>query len=190
MDELKTTKVARVNEVDILVFENEGDKKVAIKPICQILGIDEDAQRRKLKEDPILSSVAVLSTATGADGKQYEMVTIPFKYVFGWLFRIDSRNVKDEAKESVLKYQLACYDVLYHHFTLYTEFVEHKQKAIDSQLEICESARYGFKNAKNILEGANTQLNKLRKLTLADYDAETCQFKLFTDEQQKGGVNE
>ncbi|MGD9930143.1 MAG: phage antirepressor N-terminal domain-containing protein [Mangrovibacterium sp.] len=71
-----------------------GEKRVAIKPICQAFGIDIDSQRKKLKNDFILSSVVKLSLTTGSDGKQHEMVTIPFRYVFGWLFRIDSRNVK------------------------------------------------------------------------------------------------
>lgn len=189
MSEPKTTKIARINDVDIVIIDN-GERRVAIKPICQALGIDEDAQRRKLNDDPILSSTTVLSTAVGADGKTREMVTIPFKYVFGWLFRIDSRNVKEDAKEAVLKYQVMCYDALYRYFTMYAEFVEKKQQAIDLQLEICDSARSGFKNAKNILEGANGKLNKLRKLTLEDYDAETCQLKLFTIEEQKGESNE
>jgi len=189
MIETKTTKIARINDVDIVIIDN-GEKRVAIKPICQALGIDIDSQRKKLNDDPILSSVTVLSTATGADEKKYEMVTIPFKYVFGWLFRIDSRNVKEEAKESVLKYQIMCYDALYRHFTMYAEFVEKKQQAIDSQLEICDSARSGFKNARTILESATGRLNKLRKLTLEDYDAETCQLTMFTIEEQRGESNE
>ena len=174
---IKTTTVARINQVDILVIEN-GEKLIAIKPICKALGIDEDAQRRKLNDDPILNSVTVLSTATGADGKQYEMVTIPFKFVFGWLFRIDSRNVKDEARDAVLKYQVECYNALYDNFTRYAEFVELKQKRIEEQLEIEEIAKNNFKSAKSILDDAQSQLKILRKLTFENYDAENRQLKI------------
>jgi hypothetical protein len=111
----KITTVARVNQVDILVIE-DGDKLVAVKPICEALGVAYSSQLQKLKIDPILSSVVLLNNTTGADGKSYEMVTIPLKYVFGWLFRIDSRNVKEEVRENVLKYQTECYEVLYNRF--------------------------------------------------------------------------
>ena len=172
-----TTRIARINQVDIVVIEN-GEKRVAIKPICKALGIDESAQRKKLNEDPILNSVTVLSTATGTDGKSYEMVTIPFKYVFGWLFRIDSRNVKEEAREAVLKYQLECYDALYSHFTRYAEFVELKQKKIEEQLEIEETAKTNFKSAREVLYETQAHLKSLRKLTFENFDHENHQFKL------------
>lgn len=47
------------------------------RPICQALGIDEDVQKRKIENDEILNSVATLSMATGADGKEYNMFCIP-----------------------------------------------------------------------------------------------------------------
>ena len=182
MSESKTIKVAKVNEVDILVIEN-GEKRVAIKPICQALGIDADSQRKKLTTDPILSSVTVLSTATGSDGKQYEMVTIPLKFVFGWLFRIDSRNVNESARDSVIKYQLMCYEALYSYFSSYTVYVEQKQKAIEQQLEIVENAKYKFRNTKNILDDAEKQLKMLRQLSYSDFNAEKSQLKLFHEEE-------
>lgn len=186
MSEIKTNKVARINNVDILVIEN-GEKRVAIKPICKALGIDEEAQRQKLLSDPILSSVTLTSKATGSDGKQYEMITIPFKYVFGWLFRIDSRNVKEESKEAVLKYQVECYDALYNHFTNYSEFVEQKQKAVEAQLEVWDLASTNFRSARSVMDDAKKQLNTLRQLAYADFDAERRQLKMFTDKDMKGG---
>ena len=175
--ESTTKTIARINQVDIVLIEND-EKRVAIKPICEALGIDVDSQRKKLNEDPILSSVTVLSTATGSDGKQYQMVTIPFKFVFGWLFRIDSRNVKEESREAVLKYQVECYEVLYRYFTAYADFVDQKQKKIEEQLAIVESAKLNFKSAKAVLDEADGQLKVLRKLTFENYDADSRQLKL------------
>ena len=86
-----------------------------------------------------MSSVTVLSTATGSDGKQYEMVTIPFEFVFGWLFRIDSQNVKEESREALIKYQLECYHTLYRHFTSQAEFIEKKQMLVENQHKISGS---------------------------------------------------
>lgn len=185
MSESKTTTVAKINEVEILVIEN-GEKRVAIKPICQALGIDVDSQRKRLNDDPILSSVTVLSTATGTDGKSYEMVTIPFKYVFGWLFRIDSRNVKEEAREAVLKYQVMCYDVLYDHFTSYADFVEQKQRIIDETLTEFEVARDGYKSANSKMKEAEKRLKHARMLSFENFDFERRQLKMFSTEEMKG----
>jgi len=114
-----TTKIqnlARVNNMPIQVVENENGKFIPIKPICEILGIDHNSQRQKLNDDDFLSSVAVQNTATGSDGKDYEMVCIPYQFIFGWLFTINPKKVKEEAREAVAKYRIECYNALYLHF--------------------------------------------------------------------------
>jgi hypothetical protein len=109
----KTIGFVRGVGIKVIVDDEE---LVPVKPICEALGIDYPTQFTRLKEDPILSSVVGLNPTTGKDGKTYEMQCLPIKYVFGWLFRIDSRNVKEEAKSTLLEYQLICYDVLYNYF--------------------------------------------------------------------------
>lgn len=66
---MNTKIIARVNNVDILSTSDE--QMVAIKPICEALGIDAKVQRQKIQDDEDLNSVGVLSTSTGSDGKQY-----------------------------------------------------------------------------------------------------------------------
>ena len=106
---MNTKTLARVNNVSIVLTSDENNRKlIPIRPICDALGIDEDVQNRKLKEDDFLSSVATLSVATGADGKQYEMVCLPYEFIFGWLFTINPKNVKEEAREVVSKYRIEC----------------------------------------------------------------------------------
>ncbi len=182
MIEIKTTTVAKINDVEILLIEN-GEKRVAVKPICEAIGIAFEPQFTKLKNDPILSSTVMLSVTVGADGKEREMQTIPFMYVFGWLFSIDSRNVKEEARENVLKYQVECYKALYFHFTNYAEFVEQKQRIIEAQLEIVDEAKTNFNSAKSVLNESNEKLKTLRQLSFADFDADRRQLKMFSDEE-------
>ena len=111
---METKTIVRVNNVDIIATSDE--QLIAIRPICEALGIDAKVQRQKIQEDEDLSSVGVLSTSTGADGKQYEMLCLPVRYIFGWLFTINPKNVKPEAQEAVRVYRRSCYDALYHHF--------------------------------------------------------------------------
>jgi hypothetical protein len=177
--------VAKVNNVSIIVIEN-GEKRVAVKPICEALGIAFEPQFTKLKNDPILKSTVTLSVMVGADKKERQMQTIPLKYVFGWLFRIDSRNVKEESRDAVLKYQMECYDALYNHFTSYADFVEKKQKAVDAQFEIYDQAKQSYSQANKVMKEAEKELKKMRQLTFENYDAEQRQLKIFSEEEQEG----
>ena len=166
--ESNITTVARVNDVDIVVIEGD-EKRVAIKPICEALGINFPSQYTRLQNDPILSSTIVLNTTVGGDGKDREMVTIPFKFVFGWLFRIDSRNVNAESRENVLKYQLACYNALYNSLFIYAEFVEYRASLVDDELAKYKEARYEFSSSKEKMNEAWAKLNDARQLTYEKY---------------------
>lgn len=184
-NEATSTVVAKINGAEIVVVEN-GHKLVPIKPICEALGVDYPTQFTRLKEDPILSSTIGLNPMVGADGKVREMASIPFRYVFGWLFRIDSRNVKEEAREAVLRYQMECYNALYNHFTRYAEFVEYQKEQIEEQLVIVEAINHNFREAKNQLVEAKEELNRRRRLTLNDYLAVRQQLQMFSNEEMGG----
>lgn len=115
--------------MDIVATSDE--QLVPIRPICEALGVDFAGQRKKIQEDEDLSSVVDLTPSTGADGKQYEMLCLPIRYIFGWLFTINPANVKPEAQEAVRTYRRRCYDALYHHF-----FGSQKRQLEQNQIEI------------------------------------------------------
>jgi hypothetical protein len=160
--------IITVNEREILIISSHNEKYVAIKPICEAIGVDYSSQLQKLKEDRILSSTVVLSTTVGADEKQRKMQTLPIRYVFGWLFRIDSRNVKDEIRESVEKYQRECYDALFDTFTKRTSILKEKTQyqfeieSLERELEEDERVRK-IKELKAAVKNASQRLNTLDK---------------------------
>ncbi len=181
------TTVATINNTKIVVIEN-GEKRVAVKPICEALGVSMQGQLERLKSDPILSSTVKTSLTVGADQKEREMVTIPFKFVFGWLFRIDSRNVKEEARESVLRYQLECYNALYDHFTELDEYMRYRQLAAEKVWEEVEAARDGFKMAKSLLDEKKKEFADIRALTLADFRQQRAQLQIDFSVIAEGGA--
>lgn len=189
---LPATTVATINKQQILIIEN-GEKRVAVKPICTALGIDYSAQLQRLKDDEILGSVMGTIPTTGSDGKTYEMQTIPFKYVFGWLFRIDSRNVKPEARETVLKYQVECYEALYRHFTEVDEYLKFRDVKSAEVYEQVEAAREDFKEARNRLEGLKKQFAEIRSVTFDDWRRMNAQQEIEfpdADTTEEGGSDE
>lgn len=163
-----SNQIITVNEKDILIITYYNEKYVAIKPICEAIGVDYSSQLQKLKDDPILSSTVVLSTTVGADEKHRKMQTLPLRYVFGWLFRIDSRKVKEEIRESVEKYQRECYDVLFDTFTKRTSILKEKTKyqleieALEKQLEDDIRVKK-IKELKASVKNASQRLNSLDK---------------------------
>lgn len=74
-----STVAAKINNQELVIISENTGKLVPIKPICAALGIDFKSQYAKLKDDENLSSVMVLSTTTGADGKNYERFCLPLK---------------------------------------------------------------------------------------------------------------
>lgn len=109
--------IAIINGINIVTVQHQGEIYVPIKPICKAIGVNYTTQLEKLKSHPILSSTIPLRGTVGADGKDREMVCLPLKYVYGWLFTINPGNVSEEARQNVVKYQMECYDVLYRHFS-------------------------------------------------------------------------
>ena len=111
---METKTIVRVNNVDIIATSDE--QLIAIRPICEALGIGAEAQRQKIMEHPILASTALLSKVLAGDGREREMLCLPIRCIFGWLFTINPSNVNEEAREALIRYQHECYDALCHHF--------------------------------------------------------------------------
>lgn len=166
---METKAIAKVNQVTIQIVTDNGTKLVPVKPICEALGISYEPQFTKLKEDDFLSSVITLSVTTGSDKKQYEMVCIPLKYVFGWLFTINPKNVKEEAREAVATYRAKCYDVLYDYFADQSEFLEYKQTAVNQKIDDYENLRVEFKTAEKRLKEAKNELFKAKDYTFEEW---------------------
>ena len=127
---MKTTNVAIVNGISLQVVSGEREQLVAVKPVCEILGVAYPPQFTKLKEHPIFGSTITQSVTVGADGKEREMVCIPMRFFPGWLFSINPDNVKEEIRDNLIKYQVKCNDILYNYFFGRAEFALYKQEAI------------------------------------------------------------
>ncbi len=172
------TTVAKINNVNIVVIDEKGEKRVAVKPICDALGISHQKQFEKIKNDPILGPVVTLRVTTGADKKRYEMLTIPYEYVFGWIFTINPMNVKEDAREAVIKYKRECYHVLYDYIAGYETFVEERQKAISILQQKYNELNEQYLNIRKELKEAESNLSSIRNLTYDEYRAQKAQLTI------------
>ena len=175
---MSTTNVAIINGISLQVVADEREQLVAVKPVCEILGVDYPGQFAKLKEHPLYSSVIGLSSTTGADGKTYEMVCLPLRYFPSWLFSINPNNVKEEVRENLMEYQKKCNDILYDYFFSRVDFSRKKEKAVAMAKEVCDEKLEQLRIAKSELKVAENELGKAMAMTFEEWQADRQQLRI------------
>jgi len=109
------SKIVKFNNQHIPVYF-VGDKPfVAMKPICENIGLQWEAQLKRIKRNHVLNQGMSIMDIPTNGGKQ-QIVCLPFSMLNGWLMGVDANKVKPEIKDTLTKYQLECYDVLFKHF--------------------------------------------------------------------------
>ena len=99
----------------LIVLNHENKPYIAMKPICENIGLDWHAQRQRIHRHHVLSKGEVMITSPSKSGNQ-EYLCLPISMLNGWLFGIDTNRVKPEIRQKLEQYQLECFDVLYNHF--------------------------------------------------------------------------
>lgn len=107
----------------LTTLEKDGKQYVAMKPICENIGLDWVSQHKRIQRKEALNSVMVIMTTTGNDGKKYEMLCLPIEVLNGWLMGVDENRVKPEIKDTLVMYQKECYKALHDYW--------HKGEAIN-----------------------------------------------------------
>lgn len=159
--------ITKVNGIEIAaVRDKEHNFFVPVKPICEAIGVDPEAQRQRIMRHYILGSVAFNLKATGADGKSYDMVCLPLEYVYGWLFTIVANLVAEANRENVKRYQLECYQALYTHFAGSLRRRVEENEAEIKALQAVNEAIKGVKAAKAAQKEAEQKLADIRKARL------------------------
>ena len=98
-----------------LLFDADQQPLVAMKPICENIGLLWQAQFNRIKRDEVLSSAVSIMDIPSPGGKQ-KTVCLPLEYLNGWLFGIDVKRVKPEIRPQLIRYKKDCYKVLAAHW--------------------------------------------------------------------------
>ncbi|HED4470644.1 TPA: phage antirepressor N-terminal domain-containing protein [Pasteurella multocida] len=108
-----TTQIQTINFHNQLLstFEHNSIYYVAMKPICENIGLNWDGQRQRIQRDEVLSQGTVIITAPTNSGDQ-QMLCLPIDYLNGWLFGIDVKRVKPEIRDLLITYKKECYKAL------------------------------------------------------------------------------
>lgn len=92
----------------------DGKPFVALRPMCEALGIDADTQRRKLAGKSWACTV-IMTVEVGGQGR--EMFMIDRRTMTMWLATIDENRVAEEARPTVQAFQAEAADALDAYFS-------------------------------------------------------------------------
>jgi len=159
------------NEKTIYFKEVANEYWIAIKPICEALDINYNRAYQNILEDKNLSQLFAKQQMVDSLGRAKEMICLPEKYIYGWLFSLRSKS------EALKQYQMKCYEVLFNYFN--GALIGRKkllEKQADTQKKI-ESVEQKLKNnplylqlitLKQESEQLKQQLRKVDKQALEE----------------------
>lgn len=161
---------------EITIVEHDNKPYVAVKAICDHIGLAWNAQFERLNRDEVLKSTIRVIRTVAEDSKDREMVCIPLNYLNGWLFGISLNRIRPELKNKLIQYKKECYEVLWDYWaTGIARRDEIEERLYKLKSEEQESVRNGSE--------AGRALNK-RKQEKAYFESEFAKLKqmnLFTD---------
>lgn len=101
-------------EIDCLTINEE--PHAVMNSMIENIGLNYRSVHKSLKNDEILTSVCTerYTLIPRYNGKK--CVCMPFQYIPGWLFSIDSRKVKEPARSILTIYKKDCYRVLHDYY--------------------------------------------------------------------------
>lgn len=174
----KHEKFLEFNGRKVFFLNADGQWWIALKPICEALGLEWTNQLKALKGDPMLAELWCERTIVAGDRKPRMMVCLPERYVYGWLFRMRSPN------PDLIAYQRTCYDLLFQHFhgviTNRTEAIRERVLAMREmeklRKELAQDERY-----KRLTELQGVVLHAAKTLKEADQAIAREQLDLFSE---------
>nr|DAO82410.1 MAG TPA: repressor domain protein [Caudoviricetes sp.] len=134
-----STQTISFNNQSLITVEQNGNHYVAMKPICENIGLAWEPQVLRIKRDEVLSQ-GMIVMITPTNGGNQNMICLPIEYLNGWLFGIDINRCKPEIRDTLIKYKKECYQALHDYW--FNGKAERKTTVDD---------RTGLRNAVNML---------------------------------------
>jgi hypothetical protein len=121
----------------IIAVETAEATHVAIKPICERLGLSDKGQIQRLKRDEEFWGGCVMHLPSA--GGMQETYCIPVSRVAAWLFTVEVSRVKPEIREALTLYRREAADVLDRHFRLRLDERTEEIRQLRGQLSHCHA---------------------------------------------------
>lgn len=100
----------------LFVVEHNGEPYTPMKPIIDGMGMDWASQFTKLKQR-FKTSIVKITMQLPGDNQRRDIICLALRKLAGWLQTIIPNKVRPEIRDSVIRYQEECDDVLYDYWT-------------------------------------------------------------------------
>ena len=134
------------HNAELYIVEFEGQPYTPMKPIVDGMGLDWASQFVKLKQR---FAKGIVEITIPSKGGLQTMICLLLRKLPAWLYSIQSGKVKPELRDTVIKYQEECDDVLWDYWT--------KGKAVNPRTT--KQERVPLKDAVNLLVAKSKFLN-------------------------------
>lgn len=104
------------HDQSIVAILHDGKLHVALKPLVENIGLQWEAQYKRLQRNLVLKSTMSVMDMVAEDGKTREMLCLPLSMLNGWLFGVDVNRVREEIRPKLISYQRECFDVLWQYW--------------------------------------------------------------------------
>lgn len=95
----------------IASFSIDGEVYIPLRNVCDNLGLDWSNERRRIKNDPILSQAVVETTTALSSGQK--QLCLPLRFFPGWIFKINLNLLADDVRPLIEAIQIEGYDALH-----------------------------------------------------------------------------
>ena len=125
------------------MVQKDGVIWIALKPLCEAIGINYKRAHSNLMTDPILGPASSNQRMQIIEDQSRYLTCLPENLIYGWIFSIESKS------PSIVEYKRECYDVLFNHFhgaiTRRSELIIEKAKTQQKRIEIEKILGYNEK---------------------------------------------
>lgn len=140
--------LTRVPFHDTTIYTTADGTHVALRPVCEALGLDADSQLQRIKRQPWATTV--IMTGVAADSKMHEMAFIDRRTFTMWPATIDTGRVKNErTRELVRTYQCEAADALDRYFN---EGVAVNPRAVETSAPATTTGPYSVETQARVLD--------------------------------------
>lgn len=135
----------------LTLITTDTQRLVAMRPICEGIGLDWKAQLDRIKRDEVLStSVVMMTTQLPGDSQTRSVACLPLDMLNGWLFGVEVRRCRQAIRPALIRYKSECYAAL----AAYWQKRAVPAPVADDQLELARRAQgFAQDNVVALLEG-------------------------------------
>lgn len=159
---------------EIMVINRDGEPYVAMRTVVDGMGLDWSSHFINLKQR-FKSSVVEIITVAG-DERNRSMLCLPLRKLFGWMMTINPDKVAPHKRQTIIRYQEECDDVLWQYWTT---GIANREKILQEMEELKKQQEES--EARGSTAGKALNQRKLEKRQLEMRFAAIIQLDLFTD---------